>query len=55
MNESAKEENGALVPSIIISKSKTTATLPLFTMAKSVVAGMSNGRTVVGDEAYFIG
>lgn len=53
--ESAKEENGALVPSILNTKSKTTSTLPLFAKAKSIVAKMSNGRTVVGNEAYFLG
>lgn len=53
--ESAKVENGALVPSILDPKSKTTSTLPLYAKAKSIVAEMSDGRTVVGDEAYFLG
>ena len=44
-----------LIPSILDKMSKTTAALPLYSKAKSIVSMMSNGKTVVGDEAYFMG
>lgn len=55
--ESAKAGNGGgpLIPSVAIKKSKTTATLPLYAKAKSIVDEMSGGMTTVGNEAYFMG
>ena len=55
--ESAKAGSGSapLIPSIVDKKAKTTATLPLYTKAKSIVDEMSGGITTVGNEAYFMG
>jgi len=55
--ESAKAGSGGvpLVPSIVDKKAKTTATLPLYTKAKSIVDEMSGGITTVGNAAYFMG
>ena len=52
------ESNNAdipLVPSIVEKKSVTTAILPLYAKAKSLVDEMTDGMTVIGNDVYFMG